>query len=165
MTNNFTNATASIANTSYNSIDTLNLKGDTLFVSIITLSIIGFFILFFIVGYLPAREALLKEGFEDIKRLITDPCYGFLKGLSSATAIGVFLLCSVLYLISILVALADFFWFKKESLLSISIAIDFISTGIVACLLIIILIRAKMMGKADKKLQWLKGENKKEKKS
>ena len=133
----------------------------------------GFVLLFFIVGYLPAREALLKEGFEDIKRLITDPCYGFLKGLSSAPAIGVFLLCSVLYLISILVALADFFWFKKESLLSISIAIDFISTGIVACLLIIILMRAKMMGKADKKkiitlvgeLQWLKGENKKEKKS
>lgn len=157
-------------NVTNHSINTIEVSDSIVFHSILTLSVIGFFILFFVVSYLPVREALLKEGFQDIKRLLTDPCYGFLKTLSSVRIIGLFLLGSILYLFSIVIAIVDYFYFKDRVILEVALGIDLISTSMVLITLVIILIRSKIVGKEDKnkifavveELQWLKGEITKE---
>lgn len=146
--------------------DSCFFSDDALGISILTLSIIGFFILFSVASYLSTREEKIygeKESY-DLERMMTDPYFRLLSILAEPAIVGKFFLSSMFYLSALLLCLINFF-IKSPSLLILNLVIVTLTTGLLVCIFGILLWRAKFITTEDvtkfiSDKQWLsKGKN------
>lgn len=139
---------------------------DTLSLSALTVSVIGFLILFSVASYLATREDHLltdNEKNQDSLRNLCDPRLRFLTTLEDPAVIITLLMSSLMYLIALLVCLTNYF-FQSYAVIYIDLFITLIATVILCYVFCKILWRAKVVTIKDVKeymedRQWLEGKD------
>ena len=139
---------------------------DTLSISVLTVSVIGFLILFSVASYLGTREDhLLSDNKKNQDSLgsLCDPRLRFLTTLEDPAVIIKLLISSLMYLIALLVCLINYF-FQSYKVLYIDLFITIIATATLCYVFCKILWRAKVVTNKDVRVymeerQWLEGKD------
>ena len=139
---------------------------DTLSISILTLSVLGFFILFSVATFLATRENTMfsEKSAKDIERSMTDPIFRLLASLASPLVINTFVISALLYLGTLLLCLINYYA-NLYILLYINLSIVLITTGalfFVLCKSIfkVYVLTPKDIKKYFEDMKWLESKNK-----
>lgn len=148
-----------------NSTSTCHFSPDTLGMSILTTSVLGFFILFSVATFLATREdKIFSEKNQDILELsMLDSTFRLLGILASASIINKFVIASLLYLSALLLCLINYF-LCSCILLYINLCLVLIPTIVLFATLCICLFKARVVTPKEVKdyienIEWLKGKN------
>lgn len=149
---------------SLSSTSSCNFCSDTVAMSILSLSVLGFFILFSVATFLSTREdkILLETKLEDLGISILNPSIRLLTIMSDPKTINNFLISSLLYLSVLLLCLVNYFvnsciWLSINLLL-ILITTCFVFFIICKCYINWKIVTTKEIKKFIKETQWLKGK-------
>jgi len=142
------------------------LAPDTLGMSILTTSVLGFFILFSVATFLATREDKIfpeKKNQDTLELSMLDPTFRLLGILASASIINKFVIASLLYLSALLLCLINYF-LCSCILLYINLCLVLISTIVLFATLCMCLFRARVVTPKEVKdyienIEWLKGKN------
>jgi hypothetical protein len=131
-----------------------NYNADTASIAVITSSVVGFFIIFYVATFLLTREgtALGKDPSGKLARRAKDPSYRLLIYLSNEKTIERFLTSSMIYLFAVLVSLINHcinIFLNDCILLFISLILAVIATFILFCELSKVLVKAWKGEKGD----------------
>ena len=148
-----------------NSTSTCHFSPDTLGMSILTTSVLGFFILFSVATFLATREdKIFSEKNQDtLERNMLDPTFRLLTILASASIINKFVIASLLYLSTLLLCLINYF-LCSCILLYVNLCLVLIPTFVLFATLCICLFKARFVTPKEIKdyienIEWLKGNN------
>ena len=137
---------------------------DTLSMSL-TLSVLGFFILFSVATFLATRENTMfsEKSAKDIERSMTDPIFRLLAILASPLVINTFVISALLYLGTLLLCLINYYA-NLYILLYINLSIVLITTGalfFVLCKSIfkVYVVTPKDIKKYFEDMKWLESKN------
>jgi ABC-type multidrug transport system permease subunit len=136
-----------------NNTSTCHFGPDTLGVSILTISVLGFFILFSVATFLATREdKIFSEKNQDtLERNMLDPTFRLLTILASASIINKFVIASLLYLSALLLCLINYF-LCSCILLYINLCLVLIPTIVLFITLCICLFKARVVTPKEVKL-------------
>lgn len=149
-----------------NSTSTCHFSPDTLGMSILTTSVLGFFILFSVATFLATREdKIFSEKNQDTLELKyrLDFTFRLLTILASASIINKFVIASLLYLSTLLLCLINYF-LCSCILLYVNLCLVLIPTFVLFATLCICLFKARVVTPKEVKdyienIEWLKGNN------
>jgi hypothetical protein len=142
-----------------------NYTSDTISIAVITLSIVGFFILFSVPTFLATREEkiLSEKPLKQLEHRLTKPSYRFLFYISDEKTTEKFVICSMIYLSSLLLSLINYFiniFYDGCELLIFTLCLVTAATGILFAILLKIAYKAGIGERKDietyiNRVKWL----------
>ncbi|NOR78808.1 MAG: hypothetical protein GQ523_10450 [Methanophagales archaeon] len=159
----------------YDYSDSVVYNADIVSIAVITVSILGFPIIFSVATWLSTQSKIPfpeEATTEEMLRYLKDPSERLLRYFTEDKTVGKFLISSMIYLFALLLSLINYciyIFFNNAkflifTLLICSLFLVLIASGILFCTLIIMLIKGLKVDKKDvaevvKRMEWLLRDN------